>query len=164
MSIWHFKLSLIPEEVLRSKYCVLPSVIASDAAEDSLLWISVEPVEIEKEIDSILPETNSWSDSMRIWGDEHSDSASICYIDEEKKRLEWVEFRIDVRNLSRSFVGAICKLAKELKCLVLTDQYQLIVPNEVAVFAAIDSSIAKRFVEDPISTLRSLKHQQSASE
>jgi hypothetical protein len=95
---------------------------------------------------------------MRIWGDENSDSAWICYTDEKREKVEWVDMRIDVRNLSRPFVVAICMLAKELECVLLTDQHELVPPDEGALLAAIDSSIAKGFLNDPISTLRSLRH------
>ena len=158
MSIWHFKVSPIPEKALRAKYGVLPRVITADLAEDFSLWSAIEPLKIERLLDSILPEANSWSDSMRIWGDENSDSAWICYTDEKREKVEWVDMRIDVRNLSRPFVVAICMLAKELECVLLTDQHELVPPDEGALLAAIDLSIAKGFLNDPISTLRSLRH------
>jgi hypothetical protein len=160
MSIWHFKVSPIPEKALCAKYGDLPHVIATDLAEDSSLWSDIEPLRIERLLNAILPEANSWSDSMRIWGDENSDSAWICYMDEKKERVEWVDMRIDVRNLSRPFVAAICMLAKELECVLLTDQHEIVPPNEGALLAAIDSSIAKGFLKDPISTLRSLRPQR----
>jgi hypothetical protein len=73
MAIWQYRLILIPEAVLLSKYNVLPPTIPMELAENFRWWSDVQPAAgFEKHIDRILPETTSWSTSMRMWGHEEA--------------------------------------------------------------------------------------------
>jgi hypothetical protein len=68
MAIWQYKLILLPEEALLSKYEVLPLTIPMELAEDFGWWSEMQPASgLEDEIDLILPPTDSWSTSMRMW-------------------------------------------------------------------------------------------------
>ena len=156
MAIWQFRLVLIPEESLRVNCGSVPTSIAEDLAEDFSWWGAVQPpTGFEGQIDGILPKAVSWSDDMKMWGNEHSDTAWVGY--DEGGRVEFIEFKIDVRNCSPDFTKDICRFAEELKCVLLTREYHLIKPDKVAVNDAINHSVARQFVKDPISTLRGLK-------
>jgi hypothetical protein len=161
MAIWQFRLNLIPERSLRAKYDTIPVIIPEDMAEDFPWWREAQPpVGFEKQIDSILVRADYRPLSMCIWGDEDANYASIGYEDDTRSTVEWVAFSIDVRNVSIDFVKGICNLASRLKCQILTRQYHLLAPDIKIVLAAIHSSTAKRFVEDPVSTLRGLKRNE----
>lgn len=95
-----------------------------------------------------------------MWGDEDANAASVGYEDETKNAIEWLQFRIDARDVSIDFVRGICDLTGQWKCLLLTRQYHLLRPDTEIVLAAIKSSTAKHFVEDPVSTLQALKRDQ----
>jgi hypothetical protein len=157
MAIWQFRVDLIPEKQIRSRYTAMPTTMTESMVEDFPWWIDAQPVRgFEAGIDKILPEAPSWSESMRIWGNERSDTACVCYVDEKKDKVELVEFRIDVRKLSPNLVREICKFAERLECVLVTSDYRVLVPDESTVLRAIDNSTAKRFLEDPVSTLRGL--------
>ena len=156
MAIWQFRLDLIPTGALRAKFGTVPISIPQELAEDFAWWSDVQPpAGFEARLDAILPKAKSWSEEMLIWGDERGDTASVCY--DSNRKVEWIGFRVDVRELSLGFVRDICRLADELECVLLTAAYHLIVPNEQAVLAAINQSTAKNYLDDPVSALRSLK-------
>lgn len=157
MAIWQFRLVFIPETVLLGRYGSVPVSIPQELAENLNWWADVQPsAAFEAQIDVILPKASSWSESMGIWGDERGDTAWVCYNDSSRK-VEEIGFRVDVRELSPAFVERICGLARDLKCMLLTGSYHLIAPEDQAVLTAINHSTAMSYLNDPVSTLRSLK-------
>src|SRR5215472_86905 len=107
-------------------------------------------------MDLILPPIESWSESMRMWGTEDGNRAHVIYTDAEKKVIEEIAFRLDVRDLSLDLIRMICALATQLSCVLLTSEFGILHPTESAVLAAIRNSTAAKFVIDPAATLRSL--------
>jgi hypothetical protein len=163
MAIWQFRLDLIPTSALRAKFGTAPTTVPHELAEDFAWWSDAQPpAGLEASIDVILPRANSWSTEMLIWGDERGDTASVCY--NSNRKIEWIGFRVDVRRLSPTFVTSICRLAKELECMLLTGQYHLIAPDDQAVLAAINQSTAKNYLDAPVSTLLSLKPKEGGKE
>jgi len=147
----------IPEEALLRKYDVLPLAIPQDVAEDSLWWSDIQPaVGFEQQIDLILPEATSWSTSMRMWGEKHGDDAHVCYVDESKTTVEEIVFRINAGAISPELVRRICILARQLGCMLMTAEYEILAPDESMVLTAINHSTAKGYIDDPVSTLRKL--------
>jgi len=157
MAIWQYRLILIPEAVLLTKYDVLPPVIPMELAEDFAWWSDVQPpTGFDRQVDLILPQMDSWSSSMRMWGHKHGDDAYVCYVDENKNRIEEISFRIDARTISAEFVRRICALAARLGCVLMNSEYEILAPDESMVLTAIAHSTAKKFVDDPVSTLQAL--------
>jgi hypothetical protein len=88
MAIWQYRLALIPEGALLSKYDVLPLKISMELAEEFGWWSDNQPQSgFEQQIDLILPQMDSWSTSMRMWGHKHSDDAYVLYTDENKSKV-----------------------------------------------------------------------------
>ena len=161
MAIWQYRLILIPEGVLLSKYDVLPLTIPMELAEECGWWSDNQPPSgFEQRIDLILPQMDSWSTSMRMWGHKHSDDAYVLYTDENKSKVEQISFRVDSRTISPELVRRICLLAKDLGCTLLTSEYEILAPDESMVLANLNHSTAKQFVEDPVSTLQGLDQQK----
>jgi len=157
VAIWQFRVILIPEQILLSKYEVLPAAIPMELAEDFAWWADVQPASgFEQQVGVILPQMESWSSSMRMWGLNNADEAWVVYTDEDKKIVEEITFHVDVSDVSPEYVRQICVLARELGCVLLTREYEILVPDEGMVLASINNSTAKRFVNDPIATLKSL--------
>jgi hypothetical protein len=156
MAIWQFRLTFVPEKVLLSKYDVLPLSLPIELAEDFAWWSDVQPPEgFERQIDLILPQMDSWSTSMRMWGQKDGDDAYVCYVDESKRAVQEIAFRIDAGAISPELVRRICVLAKQLGCVLMTASYEILAPDESMVLAAINQSTAKKYIDDPFSTLRS---------
>ena len=157
MAIWQYRLTMIPEAALLSQYAVLPLTIPMELAENFPWWSGVQPAfGFEQHIALILPAATSWSTSMRMWGHEETDDAYVCYEDESKATVEEVSFRIDARTISPALVREICTLARELRCVLMTSEYEILAPDESMVLTNLKHSTAKKFVEDPISTLQGL--------
>jgi hypothetical protein len=154
MAIWQYRLILLPERILLGKYEVLPASISMELAEDFNWWSEIQPqAGLEHQIDRILPAMESWSESMRMWGQKHGDDAYVCYVDEKKEVVEEISFRIDARSLSLEFVRRFCALAEDLGCVLMTSDYEILAPEEEMVLNAVKHSAATKFLNDPASTL-----------
>jgi hypothetical protein len=157
MAIWQFRLILLPEDELGELYPILPKSIPEEIAEDRVWWSSRQPqTGFEAQIDAILPPMESWSQSMRMWGQHDGNDAYVIYADEDLAKVEQISFRIDARNISPDLVHEICTLAKRMGCVFVTHKYEILLPSETDVLNAIESSTAKSFVDDPITTLKNL--------
>jgi hypothetical protein len=161
MAIWQFRLILIPEKILLEKYDVLPLEVPMELAEDYPWWSDVQPpAGFEQQIDGILPRTDSWSSSMRMWGHKEGHDAYVSYVDESMKTIEEIAFRIDARAISADLVREICLLSRKLGCVLMTAEYELLAPDEAMVLTAVNDSTARKFVVDPVSTLQNLDHEK----
>jgi len=159
MAIWHFRLILVPTRALRAKFGVIPIAVPQESDEDFTVWWSaIQPREgFEASIDGMLPRKKSWSEEMWMWGRDDGDEAYVCYDSEGKDRtVEEIGFRIDVGALSPGFVRDICALAIDLECMLLTDTCHVKAPEAQVLLAAIKSSTAQRYLDDPVATLRGL--------
>jgi|SRR5579859_1010970 len=161
MAIWQFRLILIPEKILLSRYEVLPLRLSQKVAENVLWWSDVQPVAgFEKWIDLILTQAPSWSSSMRMWGEKRGNEAYVCYADLGMTIVEEIAFRIDVREISSDFIHQICVLAKQLDCVLMTTDYSILVPDEACVLTAMANSTAQKYLVDPASALSSIDQRQ----
>jgi hypothetical protein len=115
MAVWQFRVIFLPERVLLSKYDVLPPSIPQELAENVLWWEDVQPpAGFEDQINLILPKMDSWSTSLRMWGEKHRDDAHVVYVDELKNKVEEIAFRIDANAILPERVKQICILARQL--------------------------------------------------
>jgi hypothetical protein len=157
MAVWQFRLILLPEKVLLSKYEIVPPAIPQELAEDFSWWADVQPpTGFEDQIDLILPRRASWSTSGLMWGHEDRDDAHVFYVDETKSKVVEIAFRMDASSISSELIKKICSLARQLGCVLMTVDYEILVPEESMVLATIQHSTAKRFVDDPVATLRQI--------
>lgn len=138
MAIWQYKLTFVPEAALRGKFEILPASIPVEMAEDFPWWSDVQPSpELEERIGLMLPETASWCTSMRIWGNEESDDAHVIYADERKEMVTEIGFRLDARGMSSDLIRGVCALAAELRCVLVTREYEILLPDESMLMSAL---------------------------
>jgi hypothetical protein len=157
MAIWQYRLILLPEKELAEMYPILPRSIPEELAEVRRWWSERQPqAEFETQIDAILPPMESWSREMRMWGQRHGNDAYVIYEDESLTKVEEISFRIDAREISPNLVSEICVLTRWLRCVFVTHKYEIVRPFEEDVLSAIGSSVAKSFVDDPVTTLQNL--------
>src|SRR5438445_5807917 len=127
---------VFPDRIIRQRFGALPIAIPQEDVEEYPWWSGAQPPkDLEAWISAILPEKTSWSKSMRIWGDERGDTGVVCY--GQAQEVEWIGFRIDVRNISPGYVKAICDLSMRLECNLVTAAYQVLEPNYSELLAAI---------------------------
>jgi hypothetical protein len=130
-----------------------------ELAEDFGWWSDIQPSSgFEQQIDLILRGMDSWCTSMRMWGQKRGNDAHFVYMDENKNRVEEIAFRVDANSISQELVHRICILARQLRGVLMTAEYEILVPEESMVLTALNRSTAKRFVDDPESTLHGLDH------
>ncbi|HWG49716.1 MAG TPA: hypothetical protein VN669_08485 [Candidatus Acidoferrales bacterium] len=157
MAIWQFRLILLSKKPILASFGSPPLILDQAIAEEHCWWSDVQPtLGFEKFIDLILPTSNSWSKSMRLWGDEEGDNAYVCYIDDTKSAVEEIGFRIDVRSHYSDFVDMICTLARQLSCLLMTAEYKVLFPEKDDILREIQASTAQRYLQEPEKTLREL--------
>ena len=65
-----------------------------------------------------------------MWGQKHRDDAHVIYVDETKSKVEEIAFRVDANAISPELVRQLCVLARQLRCALLTAQYQILLPDE----------------------------------
>jgi hypothetical protein len=157
MAIWQFRLTLLPEAVVQQQCGEIPERLAEELAEDFPWWAATQPPKnFEDLIGRILPERASWSTSMRMWGSEDGDDATVCYTDEEKIMIEEIFFRLDAGTVSPELVREVSNIATKLECVFITADQEVLRADESKVFAALINSTARRFVEDPVNTLKEI--------
>ena len=156
MAILQFGVILIPESAILAECEALPASIPMEMT-DHLWWSKQQPPEgFEKQIDLILPQTQSWSEEMRTWGSASGNDAYVCYTDAEKKVVEEIAFRLDAGEPSLDLIRMICELAAQVSCVLLTADAEILKPVEPVVLAAIRNSTAATFVNDPVCDSRSM--------
>jgi hypothetical protein len=58
--------------------------------------------------------------------------------------------------ISHELVSKVCSVARHLGCVMITADYVVLMPDELMVREALEKSVARRFIEDPVKTLTSL--------
>ena len=146
MALWQFALDLIP--VSAARVSGVEAIRLDDALHDMPLlnFSNTEIAELIDDLSTLLPEAQSWNSSLRIWGSEKSDDIQVGF---EGSAIEFVQFRLDVSNLSFRLVGGICELAQRFGCLLAARDRAIIQPRIKPVIKAVLRSPAMKFVRDP---------------
>ena len=93
-----------------------------------------------------MPEMQTWAANLRVWGDDKADDIQIVG---SEMRIEEVQIRLSLADLSLSLVGDICALAREFDCVFATLSGAIVRPYSEALVRTITLSDAARFVGDP---------------
>jgi hypothetical protein len=146
MALWQFVLDLVPASA--ANVGGMPAARMSREQLDtvSLGFSNADAATLFVRLQALLPEKKSWSQSLRIWGDEKTDDIQVWMDD---KLIEGVQFRLDVSHLSLALVGGICAVARHFNCVLATRDGAIIQPNRETVIRMILASPAMRFVRDP---------------
>lgn len=146
MALWQFALDLIP--VSAARVSGVEAIRLDDGLRDVplLSFSNAQIADLTGHLSILLPESQSWNSSLRIWGNEKSDDVQVWF---EGSAVEFVQFRLDVSNLSFRFVGGICELARQFGCLLAARDGAIIQPRVEPVVKAVLRSPAMKFVQDP---------------
>jgi hypothetical protein len=161
MSIWQFTVGLVPRTWAEADG-ILPAMLydADGYSDMSAAWRHKQLyVDIDDLMSRVLPAAASWSDEIRIWGDEATSDIQVCY---EGTAVESVQVRIDTRNSTSDFCSKIVRLARAMDCyLFLPDERSIISADEPALSKAICKSSAARYSADSRAFLESLDRRPS---
>jgi hypothetical protein len=146
MAVWQFVLDLIPASAAKVAGVSAARMSGEQLSKIRLSFSSGDAELLLARLDTLLPEKKSWSESVRIWGDEKADDIQVGLAGQA---IEDVQFRLNVADLNLSLIGGICALARQLDCRLAGRDGAIIQPNREAVVRMIMQSDAMRFVRDP---------------
>lgn len=149
MAIWQFVVGLIPRTWVERDGNVPEMLYDDDGYHDmSIAWENNQPdVNLSELISSVLPPTESWCDSLKIWGDLSRNDFQVGY---EGDNVESVKARIDTREGTSHVCAKIVELARALDCCLFFPATRAITVADVAVLsAAVQNSRAARYSAAP---------------
>jgi hypothetical protein len=149
MATWQFDLHLVPRKTLQQCFEGIPQNISPEYFDKVDWWDLHQPKQnFRNTISLFLSEYKTWNEFLLSWGSEEGNRIDID-IDVNGK-IEDVFIRIDVRELSKSFLENIIYLAKEWDCyLLVMETMKLIEPDITILLNQLDHSKANLFVTNP---------------
>jgi hypothetical protein len=101
-------------------------------------------------LSSLLPKGRSWHSESDTWGTEDGDRFDVV---RDGRRIAEVRGRLDVRNLSLSYLNRVIDIARENGLLIVTESRHVLRPSVKELLAAIHRSPSFSFVGDPAAFL-----------
>jgi len=156
MAIWQFVVGLVPAQWSEIKGNGPHQLIDGDGCMDlSVSWRPYQPhAGFISLISEILPESVSWHEDLKLWGDQTQSDIQVFY---EGSKVDSVMVRIDTRTDTARICTSVVKLAQALKCsLYLAEARLIIIPDAYDLSEAIACSTAARFSAGPREFIRRL--------
>ena len=146
MAVWQFVIDLIPASAARVAGVAAVRMSRAQLDETVLGFSAADEEVVFSKLGRLLPEKPSWSDGLRIWGDEKADDIQVSI---DGQAIEGIQFRLNVADLSLPLVGGICDLARHFDSVLATPDGAIIQPNREAVMRTMMQSQAAQYVRDP---------------
>ena len=146
MAVWQFVIDLIPASAARVAGVAAVRMSRAQLDETVLGFSAADEEVVFSKLGRLLPEKPSWSDGLRIWGDEKADDIQVSI---DGQAIEEIQFRLNVADLSLPLVGGICDLARHFDSVLATPDGAIIQPNREAVMRTMMQSQAAQYVRDP---------------
>ena len=149
MAIWQFVVQLVPREWAEREGNFPEAPYDSDGCPDmSAVWKNNQPVmNLAELISNVLPRAVSWSDSLKIWGDQSRNDIQVGY---DGNNVEFVMARIDTRENTSHMCAKIVDLALALDCSLFFPETRSVTAADRAVFSsAVQNSRAARCAAVP---------------
>ncbi|KQV44886.1 hypothetical protein ASD07_20305 [Duganella sp. Root336D2] len=161
MAIWQFLVALIPRQWAERDGNSPEMLYDGEGYNDtSSAWQNNQPnVNLAELISGILPPAESWSDSLRIWGDERRSDIQVGY---EGDNVESVMVRIDAREDTAHLCSRVIELASVLDCVLFFPAERAIIALDLAALSgAVQKSRAARFAAAPHEFIEQLSRTSS---
>lgn len=149
MAIWQFTVGLIPRTWSEQEANGPEMLYDGEGYNDtSVAWKHNQPgANLNALISQVLPPTESWTDEMRIWGDQTKSDIQVSY---DGNTVESVTARIDTRDDILPMCSKIVELAHALDCcFFLPAARSIIMADVTALGIAVHNSTAGRFSAAP---------------
>lgn len=139
-------------------YGQIPSAIPDKDTVEQDFWASYKiPADFDSFFEPFGPEFTSWCESTRCWGEEKGHQISVLY---EGDRVEWITSKVDARIPCTVFLHQLVEVAIRLDGLLLIgkneDEAHTLEPDFATLSEHFRTSVASRFLLDPVGTLKSL--------
>ena len=161
MAIWQFVVGLIPREWAKRDGNIPEMLYDSEGCHDmSAAWKNNRPVvNLPELVSNVLPCAESWSDSLRIWGDQSRNDIQVGYEDDN---VEFLMVRIDTREDTSHMCAKIVNLARALDCCLFFPAARSVTAADTAVLGtAVQNSRAARFSAAPHEFIEQLNRTSS---
>ena len=155
MATWQYVVHFIPRRKVIQWFSEVPTSLDRETF-NSTDWWDHEDVcrEPEADISLFLKESRSWSNDIKVWGDEQGDYISLIF---DSGQVVELEARVDVRALSKDFVENLCRFARTCDCLLFTEDSNLLQADVDLLLHHIGESRARSFVSDPVGFLGKIR-------
>ena len=165
MAIYQYHLTVIPRQTILRHWNPIPDKLQyRDNPEfgDDLInfnwWdnLNTDFDDIEKRIRTFADQVE-WTkrtEGIKTFG--NNDTNDITISKTELGQLEGVSFRIDLREIDKSFIDNVLTISKDLDCLLLDSQGNLFEPTHENLADKVKTSNAFRFVANPTDFLNKL--------
>lgn len=118
MAIWQYDFVAIPREELVALYSALPAAMQVEDFKSQNFWTTTQPRPgYEEQFSSWRLEIKSWHPDIRMWGSEESNRIDCSY---KGTRINYIQFRIELRSLSVHFIEAIAAFARQNNCVLVS--------------------------------------------
>jgi hypothetical protein len=165
MAIYQYHLTVIPRLTLLRHWNPIPDKVQyRDNPEfgDDLInvnwWenLNMDFDDIEKRIRPFADqvEWTKTTEGMKVFG--NNDTNDITISKTELGQFEELSFRIDLREIDKSFITNVLTISKDLDCLLLDSQGNLFEPTLENLADNMKTSNAFKFVTDPTDFLNKL--------
>lgn len=161
VAIWQFVVGLIPLAWAELEGNGPEMLYDDEGFNDmSTAWKQNQPkADLITLISQIFPAAESWSDGIRIWGDQATSDIQVSY---DRNAIESVMARIDARGNTLHVCSKIVELACALDCCFFLPAARSIVMADVsALNSAIENSRAARFSRAPREFIEKLSRTSS---
>ncbi len=157
MAIWQFQTFMLPRSAVLRHFGSVPADVPEESLSDIAWWSDMQPpADYETRIGQIAPRYDSWSDSISMWGSEQGDRIHVLLDEPERRTVEEIVIRIDLRQFSRDFTAGIVRLAAEFDCVLWVEPHRVVEPTMRLLCEAILQSQSAAFMRDPEGFLKSL--------
>jgi hypothetical protein len=106
-----------------------------------------------QQVSVLLPPARSWNDDLRLFGEEDGLCLKVWF---ERGVVDEVTLRVDLRTPERKLLTRLLECLRDADCKLRLETWDVIAAEPLPFFAALRSSAAFRFVEDPRDFLRQL--------
>jgi len=152
MAIWQFDLLVIPRKQIQQYGCA--EKLDAGCYDQHEWWDNFVSVkDVVDRIDIVLKRKESWSKDILMWGAEDSNRIDLCVTENVVSELL---IRLDLRDISRSFLDEIVNLARDLSCVFCTDDWKIIDTDVELVIESLATSDAAHYVAGPEGFLEKL--------
>ena len=157
MAIWQYVTYLIPASAVGPDGTLPGIVVDNEGFELPPLSFPFSSEQFEQLASNYLQSAKSWSEKVRIWGDDRKDDLDL--FTEDGKVIE-VRARLDLRDLTIERVRKLLRLAQTLECCFVEGRKgEVFAATEEALLDSIRTSRSAAFVVDPHGFLKRLSQE-----
>jgi hypothetical protein len=148
MADWQVEFSIVPRRALATAgvAALRPSADASPWRTESL------PAGYQGKLAAVVPQVSSPSADVQSWGPADGNRLDVTFVDGQATK---VTARVDVRRLDAKFGAMVLQFARTANAVLVRSDGLVVEPIVGAFAAALRSSAAWRFANDPSAQLAS---------